>query len=191
MHCLPMLESYARLAMRGLGQRLEQGTEVKPGQTYDFGGMMFSLAEEPGGIVLSRPVTPDGTAFLGEGTDVSDMLGVVALQVSLAKTLGVEPVPYTLFDEVLIEQGMHEEANGYLHRRAPASPEDSGWFIAKQDYEPGRPLQSVQVLQLFRVRRALLWALALPTDSLAFFEGDQLVRVVDPTNKEHDLRSGG
>lgn len=188
LHCSPVLESYAHGALRALGARIDRGFRVAPGQTFDFCGMVFSIQKEPGGLIVSRPVDENGTAFLGEGTDLTNMLGVVALQYSLMQEVGVEPVPSSLFDIVVIEQGMHEVKDVYMHRTATDSPGDTGWFIATEGYEPGRPVQSVQVLQLFRVRRSLLWALTLPTDYLAFFDGDELVRVVDPADRVFELR---
>lgn len=183
LHCAGSLEHYAQLALAALGGSLSAGNRVVPGQVFSFGGMYLSVQEEPGGLVLSRPIAPDGSAILGEGADVTDLLGTVALQDSLIQELKLEPVEWTLFDKVTVEQGMHAVRKVYLHRCAPAFPEDSGWFIASEGYEPGRALQSVQLLQLFRVRRALLTAVVLPIDYLAFFEGDVLVRVVDPSNR--------
>jgi hypothetical protein len=187
LECAPFLEWHARTALKGLGARHSEGVPVVAGQRYDYGGMMFSIIQDGDGLALTRPLTPAGDAFLGAGNNLSDMLGTVAMQGTLARRLRIEPAAYTLFDRLIVAEGMHAAPKVYMVHDPPSHAEDSGWFIAAEGYAEGHPLQSISVLQLFRVRRSLLQAMLLPIGYLAFFEGDQLVKVVTPDNQVADL----
>lgn len=190
--CHPALKDQAEGLLDVMETMASAGTRFKSGETFNFGGLVFSLQSRGADVLVGRPIL-EGKAVLGREEDISQMLSALRSQLSVAYLVNVEPTQTDISDRMIFERDCMEEKKVYLERSMPSSPGDSGWFIGTAEKEGSsrdRELVSGRVWELFLHRPPLLSALALPHDYAAVFEGDKIVAVLSPSNKNLWGRSG-
>ncbi|NMO18322.1 hypothetical protein HPC49_44975 [Pyxidicoccus fallax] len=161
------------------------GARFEDGQSFDFGGMWFSLSRHGEELWVGRPVV-EGQAILGAEADVTPLLTCLVRQLALASRVGAAPVEARLVDKVVLERGCLDLPRVYLER-IEAGQGDSGWFIGDAERDEGkgrdRELMALSVWQLFHLRPALLDVLALPPGFMVILGGEAIEAVVNPSNE--------
>lgn len=114
--------------------------------------------------------------------DTTCSLSVQAEQNDLLNRLGIEGMPVSFQDKVVLSKDCLRQRSVYLERKTSANG-DSGWYIGPKDSDAASDeYEAVFVYQLLTLRPALLKALALPTGYLAVFEGNEIEAVLN----DHD-----
>ena len=172
-------------------QKLDaKGPPLRDGMHVAFGWTVLTLTRVGEELRVYEPdFRSDPLQFTSPM--VYDTLWVLAAQISLCKKVRVEPQVAWYTHQVLVRRGVLDERRVYLERRAPSTADDSGWFIGsveKHDQPPLSDLDAMPVLEVYRRRRTLLEAMALPTGYLAVYDGDVLEAVLDSGN--HNLLAG-
>lgn len=156
-----------------------EGAALRPGETFGFLGMVFSLVEENGGMVLARPVL-HGEPIFGTERSIGPLLKLVFRQLELARQLGLNPEECRVYDKVLLEEGSLNARRIWLQRSpVDLDDHDSGWFLAAEGSENDKPISAVWIWQLLRAKPEFADVLALPVGFSAIFDGTHLEAILD------------
>ena len=159
------------------------GSRFEDGQSFDFGGLWFSLSQQGEELWVGRPVI-EGQGVLGTEADVTPLLACLVRQLALTSRVGVGPAEARLVDKVVLERGCLDLRRIYLER-IESEPGDSGWFIGSADRDEAegqdRELTALPVWQLVHLRPAVLDVLALQPGYMAILYGDSIEAVLNPS----------
>jgi hypothetical protein len=129
-----------------------------------------------------------GDPFHQTSEDLTLTLSIQAQQNLLLARLGVQGVPVSFQDKVVLARGILSAKRIYLERKPP-TPGDSGWYIGPADNAPQpSEYEALLVYQLLHQRVSVLKVLALPVGYLVVFDGDEIEAILNDQDQQLTLK---
>lgn len=193
--CDSRLEAQAEWLLKTIEDISEETKDaIRDGWTLEIGFSVLALVERDGMFVVCEP-DYDDDPFENVVEDVSRSLWVVVMQNEVGEVTGTsEYFKIPRFDEtVVLRKGVLEEERIVLQRDEAEEDEsgvegaeviDSGWYIGgADDDEEGsddeEDYEACYVYELLESRPMLLSVLALPTDYVVVFNGEDIEAIYD------------
>ena len=192
--CDSRLEAQAEWLLKTIEDISEETKDaIRDGWTLEIGFSVLALVERDGMFVVCEP-DYDDDPFENVVEDVSRSLWVVVMQNEVGEVTGTsDSFKIPRFDEtIVLRKGVLEEEHIVLQRDEAEDDEsgiegaeviDSGWYIGADDDEEGsddeEDYEACYVYELLESRPMLLSVLALPTDYVVVFNGEDIEAIYD------------
>lgn len=165
----------------------DQGAVFRDGQPIAIGWTTVYLAlrkaADGSTYFMAQEPEYDGDPENVRRDDLSATLRVLAEQRSVLERSGSEAQAVNFDQHLLTVRGALEAENVFLMRVSSPGGRMTGWRLAPTDVQMGDfEVDSIPVYELLAKRPALVSALILPDAWMAYFQGEELVALVDPAN---------
>jgi hypothetical protein len=158
--------------------------KLAAGQTVQLGWTTLRLVSSKGELHVHEPDYDDDSPETTRD-DVTVSLTVLARQKAVLDQVKAEGQPLDYDDKIVVAGGALHAKRVRMLRSGKAKSADSGWFVGFADEEASDDqLEALWVYQLLMERPALLSVLLLPPDYLVVFDGDEIVSIHDPADKD-------
>jgi hypothetical protein len=184
--CAEDLREQAEALLDKLSELNSKGSGLKDGTTIEFGWSLLTLKGDEDELVVCEPYFSNDP-FQDCLPLVDDTLRVMAEQVALLNTIGVEGVTISFRDKVVILKECLEKERLYLERQQTKVVYDSGWYIGDPEEMDSQKtiddLEPIYVYQLLNLRRSLMPLLILPPGYLAIINGTLIEAIFNQDNQ--------
>jgi hypothetical protein len=185
--CSEALAPQAESLLQAVAGFEAQGRGLADGVTVQFGWSVVRLRDLGRELAVYEPDFA-GNPLRNWRDDVTCTLVTLASQAIFLNGLPVQPTDFRFDQKLVVRTGCLFEPGLVAHRREPAGPGDSGWYLGPADPGEGEPeaeeLESRYVYELLRLRPTVLDVLGLPAGYMVIFNGDQVETVLDPMLRE-------
>jgi hypothetical protein len=184
----PELEFELQHLVDLLWQMHSDGARIYDGQILALGWttVWFRAERGPEGgeyFVIASPDYGDETGQARKD-DLSDTLRVLAAQRPWLRLTGVSAEPVDFDQHLLVVRGALETEQVFLVRVESPGGRMTGWRLAPVDLEhASAEVDSIPVHEVWRKRPELLQTMLFPAGWMAYYDREQLVTLVDPSDQ--------